>query len=170
MYISCRALRFASAKPLLRAAAVALCRCRRLRDTHQWRRVQTLCSKPWTGALAHKATGFSAKLLKRGDQCRAVLACAHLFWQAADGGGGGGGGESAEAAAEVRAANQHGSNSNLSVQRLTGLPTACDLRQVAQPCEPSQPPSSRLLCTQECCKCSTTNNATQLLSEVCRQV
>lgn len=39
------------------------------------------------GALAHKATGFSAKLLRKGDQCRAVLACSHLFWQAADGGG-----------------------------------------------------------------------------------
>ena len=37
------------------------------------------------GALTHKATGFSAKLLRKGDQCRAVLACAHLFWQAADG-------------------------------------------------------------------------------------
>ncbi len=37
------------------------------------------------GALAHKATGFSAKLLRRGDQCRAVLACAHLFWQPLDG-------------------------------------------------------------------------------------
>lgn len=36
------------------------------------------------GALAHKATGFSAKLLRRGDQCRAVLACAHLFWQPED--------------------------------------------------------------------------------------
>lgn len=35
-------------------------------------------------ALAHKATGFSAKLLKRADQCRAVLACAHLFWQPED--------------------------------------------------------------------------------------
>jgi len=36
------------------------------------------------GALAHKATGFSAKLLKRGDQCRAVLACSHLYWQPED--------------------------------------------------------------------------------------
>jgi Vacuolar protein sorting-associated protein 35 len=65
---------------------------------HCWQRVRTLGSEPYSGALAHKATGFSAKLLKRGDQCRAVLACAHLFWQAADGGGG----ESAAAAAEVR--------------------------------------------------------------------
>jgi Vacuolar protein sorting-associated protein 35 len=60
--------------------------------------MQTLYPKPYTGALAHKATGFSAKLLKRGDQCRAVLACAHLFWQAQDGSGN----QSAEAAAEVR--------------------------------------------------------------------
>lgn len=35
-------------------------------------------------ALAHKATGYSAKLLKRGDQCRAVLACSHLYWQPLD--------------------------------------------------------------------------------------
>lgn len=35
-------------------------------------------------ALAHKATGFSAKLLKRGDQCRAILACSHLYWQPLD--------------------------------------------------------------------------------------
>jgi Vacuolar protein sorting-associated protein 35 len=33
------------------------------------------------GALVHKATGYSAKLLKRADQCRAVCACSHLFWQ-----------------------------------------------------------------------------------------
>ncbi|XP_050208759.1 vacuolar protein sorting-associated protein 35B-like isoform X2 [Mercurialis annua] len=30
--------------------------------------------------LTHKATGFSAKLLKKPDQCRAVYACSHLFW------------------------------------------------------------------------------------------
>ncbi|CAN1122379.1 Vacuolar protein sorting-associated protein 35A [Linum perenne] len=30
--------------------------------------------------LTHKATGYSAKLLKRPDQCRAVYGCAHLFW------------------------------------------------------------------------------------------
>ncbi|ESQ45384.1 hypothetical protein EUTSA_v10010136mg [Eutrema salsugineum] len=30
--------------------------------------------------LAHKATGYSAKLLKKPDQCRAVYECAHLFW------------------------------------------------------------------------------------------
>ncbi|XP_042387089.1 vacuolar protein sorting-associated protein 35B-like [Zingiber officinale] len=30
--------------------------------------------------LTHKATGYSAKLLKKPDQCRAVYACAHLFW------------------------------------------------------------------------------------------
>ncbi|CAI7819063.1 unnamed protein product, partial [Closterium sp. NIES-53] len=30
--------------------------------------------------LTHKATGYSAKLLKKADQCRAVCACAHLFW------------------------------------------------------------------------------------------
>ncbi len=35
-------------------------------------------------ALAHKATGFSAKLLRRTDQCRALLAAANLHWQAAD--------------------------------------------------------------------------------------
>ena len=31
--------------------------------------------------LVHKATGYSAKLLKKPDQCRAVCACSHLFWQ-----------------------------------------------------------------------------------------
>uniref|UniRef100_A0A1J3J294 Vacuolar protein sorting-associated protein 35 n=1 Tax=Noccaea caerulescens TaxID=107243 RepID=A0A1J3J294_NOCCA len=30
--------------------------------------------------LTHKATGYSAKLLKKPDQCRAVYECAHLFW------------------------------------------------------------------------------------------
>ncbi|CAI5477939.1 unnamed protein product [Closterium sp. Yama58-4] len=30
--------------------------------------------------LTHKTTGYSAKLLKKADQCRAVCACAHLFW------------------------------------------------------------------------------------------
>eukprot|EP00850_Spirogloea_muscicola_P001040 SM000004S14910 [mRNA] locus=s4:133208:176671:- [translate_table: standard] len=30
--------------------------------------------------LTHKATGYSAKLLKRPDQCRAVYTCSHLFW------------------------------------------------------------------------------------------
>ncbi|CAI6012716.1 unnamed protein product [Closterium sp. NIES-65] len=30
--------------------------------------------------LTHKATGYSAKLLKKADQCRAVCTCAHLFW------------------------------------------------------------------------------------------
>jgi vacuolar protein sorting-associated protein 35 len=28
----------------------------------------------------HKATGYSAKLLKKPDQCRAVYTCSHLFW------------------------------------------------------------------------------------------
>jgi len=31
-------------------------------------------------ALVSKATGYSAKLLKKPDQCRAVYTCAHLFW------------------------------------------------------------------------------------------
>ncbi|GAQ84640.1 VPS35B VPS35 homolog B [Klebsormidium nitens] len=31
--------------------------------------------------LTHKATGYSAKLLKKPDQCRAVYNCSHLFWQ-----------------------------------------------------------------------------------------
>ena len=35
-------------------------------------------------ALAHKATGFSAKLLRRTDQCRALLVSANLHWQAVD--------------------------------------------------------------------------------------
>lgn len=35
-------------------------------------------------SLVHKATGYSAKLLKKVDQCRAVCACSHLFWQEAD--------------------------------------------------------------------------------------
>ncbi|KAI3762119.1 hypothetical protein L1987_52542 [Smallanthus sonchifolius] len=30
--------------------------------------------------LTHKATGYSAKLLKKPDHCRAVYACSHLFW------------------------------------------------------------------------------------------
>ncbi|GLU19741.1 hypothetical protein SLE2022_359720 [Rubroshorea leprosula] len=30
--------------------------------------------------LTHKATGYSAKLLKKPDQCRAVYVCSHLFW------------------------------------------------------------------------------------------
>ncbi|KAJ7966891.1 Vacuolar protein sorting-associated protein 35 [Quillaja saponaria] len=35
--------------------------------------------------LTHKATGYSAKLLKKPDQCRAVYACSHLFWNDQDG-------------------------------------------------------------------------------------
>ena len=31
-------------------------------------------------ALVHKATSYSAKLLKKPDQCRAVATCSHLFW------------------------------------------------------------------------------------------
>ena len=34
-------------------------------------------------ALAHKAASYCAKLLKRTDQCQAVLACSHLHWQPA---------------------------------------------------------------------------------------
>ncbi|XP_020580939.1 vacuolar protein sorting-associated protein 35B-like isoform X2 [Phalaenopsis equestris] len=30
--------------------------------------------------LTHKATGYSAKLLKKPDQCSAVYSCSHLFW------------------------------------------------------------------------------------------
>ncbi|KAK8703028.1 hypothetical protein V6N13_021359 [Hibiscus sabdariffa] len=30
--------------------------------------------------LTHNATGYSAKLLRKPDQCRAVYACSHLFW------------------------------------------------------------------------------------------
>ncbi|XP_031400667.1 vacuolar protein sorting-associated protein 35A [Punica granatum] len=30
--------------------------------------------------LTHKTTGYSAKLLKKPDQCKAVYACSHLFW------------------------------------------------------------------------------------------
>ena len=33
-------------------------------------------------ALAHKAGTYCAKLLKRTDQCLAVLSCSHLYWQA----------------------------------------------------------------------------------------
>ena len=32
-------------------------------------------------ALAHKASAYCSKLLKRTDQCQAVLACSHLYWQ-----------------------------------------------------------------------------------------
>ena len=35
-------------------------------------------------SLVHKATGYSAKLLKKPDQCRAVYTCAHLFWHDTD--------------------------------------------------------------------------------------
>ena len=31
-------------------------------------------------SLVHKATGYSARLLKKPDQCAAVAACSHLFW------------------------------------------------------------------------------------------
>ena len=31
--------------------------------------------------LVHKAPGYSAKLLKKADQCRAVCTCSHLYWQ-----------------------------------------------------------------------------------------
>ncbi|CAH8268240.1 unnamed protein product [Arabidopsis lyrata] len=30
--------------------------------------------------LTHKATGYSARLLRKPDQCRAVYECSHLFW------------------------------------------------------------------------------------------
>jgi vacuolar protein sorting-associated protein 35 len=33
------------------------------------------------GALVHKAMSYCSKLLKRADQCLAVLSCAHLYWQ-----------------------------------------------------------------------------------------
>ncbi|GBG64309.1 hypothetical protein CBR_g41228 [Chara braunii] len=36
--------------------------------------------------LTHKATGYSAKLLKKQDQCRAVYASSHLFWSNDEGG------------------------------------------------------------------------------------
>ncbi|KAH7286873.1 hypothetical protein KP509_32G026000 [Ceratopteris richardii] len=36
--------------------------------------------------LTHKATGYSAKLLKKPDQCRAVYVCSHLFWIEDEGG------------------------------------------------------------------------------------
>ena len=32
-------------------------------------------------ALAHKAAGYSAKLLRKADQCRALCAVSHLYWQ-----------------------------------------------------------------------------------------
>eukprot|EP00898_Chlorokybus_atmophyticus_P001468 jgi/Chlat1/2321/Chrsp17S02605 len=32
------------------------------------------------GTLVHKATAYSARLLRKPDQCRAILACSHLFW------------------------------------------------------------------------------------------
>ena len=44
-------------------------------------------------ALAHKAASYSVKLLRRGDQCLALLAASHLYWQALGGGGEGGGAE-----------------------------------------------------------------------------
>ncbi|KAG1664616.1 hypothetical protein FOA52_004491 [Chlamydomonas sp. UWO 241] len=37
--------------------------------------------------LVTNASGYAARLLKRGDQCRAACACAHLSWQAEGGGG-----------------------------------------------------------------------------------
>ncbi len=59
---------------------------RPVRDEARARRVQAcrVFDEESRSALAHKATGFSAKLLKRGDQCRAVLACSHLYWQPQD--------------------------------------------------------------------------------------
>lgn len=36
--------------------------------------------------LTHKATGYSAKLLKKQDQCKAVYVCSHLFWVEHEGG------------------------------------------------------------------------------------
>lgn len=36
--------------------------------------------------LTHKATGYSAKLLKKQDQCKAVYVCSHLFWVEEEGG------------------------------------------------------------------------------------
>jgi len=36
------------------------------------------------GALVHKAMSYCSKLLKRTDQCLAVLSCAHLYWQQHD--------------------------------------------------------------------------------------
>ena len=41
----------------------------------------TILSAESRDTLVHKATGYSAKLLKKADQCRAVCACSHLFWQ-----------------------------------------------------------------------------------------
>jgi vacuolar protein sorting-associated protein 35 len=32
-------------------------------------------------ALVHKASAYCARLLRRADQCMAILACAHLYWQ-----------------------------------------------------------------------------------------
>jgi vacuolar protein sorting-associated protein 35 len=32
-------------------------------------------------ALVSKAASYCAKLLRRTDQCQAVLACSHLYWQ-----------------------------------------------------------------------------------------
>jgi len=33
-------------------------------------------------ALVHKCAGYSSRLLKKPDQCRAAYACSHLFWSA----------------------------------------------------------------------------------------
>lgn len=35
--------------------------------------------------LAHKASSYCSKLLRRKDQCLAVLACSHIFWQEGEG-------------------------------------------------------------------------------------
>ncbi len=32
----------------------------------------------------HKATSSSARLLRKADQCRAMLACSHLYWASDD--------------------------------------------------------------------------------------
>ena len=32
-------------------------------------------------ALVAKATAYAARLLRRADQCRAVLVCSHMHWQ-----------------------------------------------------------------------------------------
>ena len=41
----------------------------------------TTLSSESRDTLVHKAKGYSAKLLKKSDQCRAICACSHLFWQ-----------------------------------------------------------------------------------------
>lgn len=80
-------------------------------------------------ALVHKAAGYCSKLLKRPDQCRAVLACSHLYWQEPVAGAAGGAAAvgavalgAEEGAAEAEAdGDEAGSVAYLTMRDATGV-------------------------------------------------